>query len=215
MPGSLVYRAAKRFLGPLFWKETYRCLRLPWKEAEAALAAAGSAPGPAEVRVLDRAELRRYAAEPRYEISGAFLNGIAARDDLCFGAFVRGELAAYRFFALRPTAIDAHLEFRFPARWIYAYKAFTLQAWRGKRLHRELFVGSLPEVRRWLAGLQEPLGFVTLVMADNPASAAALSRLGFRPFDSFAVVRLRARPRLIMPSADDARGFAIRTPGSI
>lgn len=208
MPG-LAFRAAKRLLGPLIWRETYRCLTLSWDQAGAlAVQTRGAAPE-LQVRLLEREELRRYGRDSAHEISAAFLDGIAGRDDLCFGAFVDGRLAAYRFFALRQTAIDAHLRFHFPPRWIYAYKAFTLPAWRGKRLHRELFVRSLPELGRWLGGLEVPLGFVTLVMSDNPSSAAALRRLGFGPLDSFSVLRVRRRPWVIAPSREEPEGFRI------
>jgi hypothetical protein len=209
MVPALAFRAAKRLLGPLIWRQTYRCLTLPWDQARALAAQASGPARDAEVRLLEREELRRYSRENEYEISASFVDSIAGRDDLCFGTFVEGRLAAYRFFALRPTAIDAHLRFDFPPRWIYAYKALTLPAWRGNRLHRELFVRSLPEVGRWLGGLEPPLGFVTLVMSDNRSSAAALGRLGFRPVDSFSVLRVRTRPRVIAPSRQEPEGFRI------
>ncbi len=207
--GARVRRLARRSVGRLLWVETYRCLKLPWKQAQAAGAAGAGEAMPVEVRPLERSDLERYGKEAEYEISPRFLEGIAARDDVCFGAFAGGKLVSYRFFALRATAIDAHLRFRFPLRWIYAYKAFTHPAWRGKRLHRLLFLRSLPEVCRWLQGLREPLGFVTLVLSDNAPSSSALVRLGFSPFESFSVLRIGSRPRLVSPSEDEARGFYI------
>ena len=209
MPAAFTRRAAKRLLGPLIWRETYHCLTLPWEQARAQAAQTTGPTREADVRVLEREDLQRYSRESAYEISAAFVDGIADRDDLCLGAFVDGGLAAYRFFALRPTAIDAHLRFHVPPRWIYAYKAFTLPAWRGNRLHRELFVRSLPVVARWIGGLEPPLGFVTLVMSDNPSSAAALRRLGFGQVDSFSVLRVRRRPRLIGSSEESPAGFGI------
>ena len=209
MVPAFAFRAAKRLFGPLIWRESYRCLTLPWDQAGGLAAQTRGAAREVQVRLLEREELRRYSREGEHEISAAFVDGIAGRDDLCFGAFVDGRLAAYRFFALRPTAIDAHLRFHFPPRWIYAYKAFTLPAWRGKRLHRELFVRSLPELGRGLGGMEPPLGFVTLVMSDNPSSAAALRRLGFAAAASFSVLRIRRRPRVIAPSRQEPEGFRI------
>jgi len=206
---SFARRLAKRSLGRWVWLETYRCLRLPWKQAQDAGTEAAQAAVPVKVRQLERADLARYASETEYEISPRFLDGIAARDDLCFGAFVDGKLASYRFFAVRPTAIDSYLRFHFPARWIYAYKAFTHPAWRGKQIHRQLFLRSLPQVGAWLPGLQEPLGFVTLVVSDNAPSRSALTRLGFSPFESFSVLRIRSRPRLVSPPEEDRAGFYI------
>jgi hypothetical protein len=190
----------KRLLAPLLWRETYRCLRMPWPEA----AATAAASAPVEVRVLDRSDLARYSRDARYEISARFLDGIADRDDLCVGAFSGQELVSYRFFAAQPTDIDAHLRFHFPPGWLYAYKAFTHPAWRGRRLHRELFLRSLPAVSR----LHKPLGFVTLVLSDNASSAKALARVGFEPFTSFSVWRVLSRPRLVR-SETEATEFRI------
>jgi hypothetical protein len=178
-------------------------MRLPWPER-----ATAAAPAPFEVRVLDRSDLARYRGEPLYGISARFLDGIAARDDLCVAAFSGNQLVSYRFFAAQATDIDAHLRFHFPPGWVYAYKAFTHPAWRGRRLHRQVFLRSLPEVSRWLPGSPGPLGFVTLVLSDNDASAKALARVGFAPFSSFSVLRVFSRPRLVDP-ADDAMEFRI------
>lgn len=203
MRASLARRLAKRLLAPLAWRETYRCLRLPWPEPATAVASA-----PFEVRVLDRSDLARYSREALYGISARFLDGIAARDDLCVAALSGNQLVSYRFFAAQPTDIDAHLRFHFPPGWVYAYKAFTHPAWRGRRLHRQVFLRSLPEVSRWLPGSRAPLGFVTLVLSDNDASAKALARVGFEPFASFSVFRVLSRPRLVEP-ADEAMEFRI------
>ena len=193
-------RLAKRLLAPLLWRETYRCLRMPWP----APAPAAPASTPVEVRVLERSDLERYSRDALYEISARFLDGIAARDDLCVGAFSGQDLVSYRFFATQPTDIDAHLRFHFPPGWMYAYKAFTHPAWRGRRLHRELFLRSLPAVSR----LHKPLGFVTLVLSDNASSAKALARVGFEPFTSFSVWRVLSLPRRIS-SEHEAMDFRI------
>jgi len=203
MSASLARRLAKRLLAPLAWRETYRCLRLPWHERATATASAAF-----DVRVLDRSDLARYSQESAYGISPRFLDGIAARDDLCVAAFSGSELVSYRFFAAQPTDIDAHLRFHFPPGWIYAYKAFTHPSWRGRRLHRELFLRSMSEVEPWQRGSREPLGFVTLVLSDNESSAKALARVGFGPFTSFTVLRVLSRPRLVAPE-DGAMEFRI------
>jgi hypothetical protein len=105
MPAAIALRAAKRLLGPLIWRETYRCLALPWDQA-GAQGAQTSGPGrDAEVRLLEREELRRYSRQNEYEISASFVDSIAGREDLCFGAFVEGRLAL----SLSP-ALDLRLQ---------------------------------------------------------------------------------------------------------
>ena len=175
-------------------------MRMPWPGPAPTVAAST----PVEVRVLDRSDLARYSRDAQYEISARFLDGIAARDDLCIGAFSGQDLVSYRFFAAQPTDIDAHLRFHFPPGWLYAYKAFTHPAWRGRRLHRELFLRSLPAVSQ----LHKPLGFVTLVLSDNASSAKALARVGFEPFTSFSVWRVLSLPRRIS-SEHEAINFRI------
>lgn len=202
-------RLAKRSFGPWLWRETYRCLRLPWTDAQGAAAHAGEPAVPVEVRALERSELALCARESVYELSPRFLQGIASRDDLCVGAFAGDKLASYCFFAAEPTAIDSHLQFHFPLRWIYVYKALTLASWRGRRLQQQVFLRALPAVDRWLHASHPPPGFVTLVATDNAASMSAFARLGFKPFESFAVLRIRSRPRLVSPSRDERTQFYV------
>ena len=192
---KLARRLAKRALARWVWLETYRCLRVPWKLAQAA--AYHATPAALDFRPVTRTELADYAGQGKHEFSAAFLQGLAARDDLCHGAFANGELVAYCFFAVMPTALDARLRFYFPERWIYVYKVFTQPSWRGRYLQQQLFGRALPHVGRWLHGLREPLGFVTLVDADNTPAVRAFARLGFAPYDSFAVLRIVSRPRVL------------------
>lgn len=201
--GAAARSLARRWL----WVETYRCLRLPWKEAQ--IAAAALAEPSVEVRRLQRSELEHYSTEAVYDFSQRFLQGIASRDDLCFGAFAGDKLASYCFFAVMPTDIDAYLRFHFPQRWIYVYKAFTHPAWRGRRLQRQVFLRALPGVSGWLSGLRQPAGFVTLAMTDNVPSLSAFARLGFTPFESFRVLRVRSRPRLLSPSENEPADFYV------
>lgn len=202
-------RLARRAFGRWVWRETYRCLRLPWNQAQSTAAAVDAPAVPVEVRPLERSELALYGKEGGYEFSPQFLRGIASRDDLCVAAFASGKLVSYCVFAVEPTAIDSHLRFHFPPRWIYVYKAFTHPGWRGRRLQQQLFLRALPDVGRWLDGLQQPLGFVTLVIADNAPSFSAFARLGFKPFESFSVLRLRSRPRRISPPVEERSEFYV------
>jgi hypothetical protein len=203
--GAAARSLARRWL----WVETYRCLRLPWKQAQIAAAAVAELSVPIAVRQLQRSEIQRYSYEAVYNFSLRFLKGIASRDDLCFGAFAGDKLVSYCFFAAMPTDIDADLRFHFPQRWIYVYKAFTHPAWRGRRLQQQVFLRALPGVSGWLSGLSQPAGFVTLVMTDNVPSLSAFARLGFTPFESFRVLRVRSRPRLLSPSEDEPADFCV------
>lgn len=204
----LARRLAKRALGRWVWLETYRCLRLPWKHAQAA--AYHATPAALQFRAITRAELAACAGQGKHEFSAAFLQELAARDDLCLGAFAEGELVAHCFFAVMPTALDAHLRFYFPERWIYVYQASTHPSWRGRYLQQQLFGRALPHVGRWLHGLREPIGFVTLVGADNTPALRAFARLGFAAYDSFAVLRIASRPRVLSRPEHEHAGFRLQ-----
>lgn len=206
---AMARRLAKRAFGRWVWRETYRCLRLPWSQAQSAAAAVDAPVVPVEVRPLERSELALYGREGGYDFSPQFLRGIVPRDDLCVAAFAGGKLVSYCVFAVEPTAIDACLRFHFPPRWIYVYKAFTHPGCRGRRLQQQVFLRGLPEVEQWLGGLHPPLGFVTLVMTDNAPSFSAFVRLGFKPFESFSVLRVRSRPRRISPPAKESSEFYV------
>jgi thiol:disulfide interchange protein DsbC len=182
---------------------------LPWKQAQIATAAVAEPSLPLEVRQLPRSELEGYSNAAEYDFSQRFLQGIASRDDVCFAAFEGDKLVSYCFFAVMPTDIDAYLRFHFPQRWIYVYKAFTHPAWRGRRLQQHVFLRALPGVSGWLSGLRQPAGFVTLAMTDNAPSLSAFARLGFTPFESFRVLRVRSRPRLLSPSEDEPADFYV------
>jgi hypothetical protein len=204
---SFARRLAKRSIGRWVWLETYRCLRLLWKQAQAAAAPTDGF----DFRLLERGKLALYGKAGEYDFSPRFLQGLASRDDLCFGAFADGKLVSYCFFALMPTAIDSYLRFHFPQRWIYAYKAFTHPSWRGKRLHQQVFLQALPEIGRWVRGIRDPLGFVTLVVTENVTSLNAFTRLGFMPFESFPVLRIASRRRLLSGLEEESRAFYIET----
>jgi hypothetical protein len=57
--------------------------------------------------------------------------------------------------------------------------------------------------------LRQPAGFVTLSVTDNVPSLSAFARLGFTPFESFRMLRVRSRPRLLSPSEDEPTDFYV------
>jgi RimJ/RimL family protein N-acetyltransferase len=190
----------RALLRPLFARQVYQCLTLDWNQALQPRTEVTERTPPVEVRPLERAELARLSADHAYGISPEFLDGIARRDDRCFGAFCGDELASYAFFAqAAPTAIDRELRFSFPAQWIYLYKCFTVPAWRGRRLLPLVVYRAFPQLQAWRR--EESGGFVTLVLTENHASLRAIERCGFRKGPQFPVWRLgSSRPRLGGPA---------------
>src|SRR5882672_4713500 len=79
--------------------------------------------------------LLRAARDPGLELDGAFTREALARGDLCFGALVGGRLVSYAWRSLGDAPARDGMWVRVAPPCHYAYKAFTLPGWRGKRLH--------------------------------------------------------------------------------
>lgn len=187
-----------RAVRAVFGREVYECLTVDWPGEQGA-AAGLPAPG-VQIKAVERSELDRLSAAGYSGISREFLRGIERTPDLCFGAFAGEALVSYVFFApASPIAIDARLQFAFPADWIYVYKAFTQPAWRGKRLLHQVLAHAMTRLC--------PRRFVTLVVAGNQASRKAFERCGFRPTQRFPVWRVLSRPWPL--TVRDPLGFSV------
>ena len=183
----------RALLRPWIRREVYECLTLDRQSACRLGSPTGAGPSAAQVRAIERTELAGFSAIPEYSISRRFLEGLEARADRCFGAFIDGELASYAFFAPQsPTAIDESLRFEFAEGWTYVYKCFTLPRWRGRRLLPLVLASAMAELAA--TGSRSTRGFVTLVVRGNHASRKSLERCGFEPRLDFPVWRVLSRP---------------------
>jgi GNAT superfamily N-acetyltransferase len=183
-----IFRALVR---PLVDRQVYECLTLNWPAT--VRPSSGEPAAGVEVKELQHAELARLRSISALEVSEKFVRSLAPRPDRCFGAFVGDALVSYVFFApASPTAIDEHLRFQFPRGWIYVYKAFTLPAWRGKRLLPHLLIEAMSHLQQ--------RQFVTLVVSENRNSRKAFEHCGFQLIERFPVWRVMSRPvRLTTP----------------
>lgn len=205
----MLLRRLRGRLAPWIAWQRYRRLTTRWSAARRARSAVYDPPLPVRIRPLERPELERFAGDPGCDISARFLERLEPRPDLCLGAFVGAELAGYAFVSAGPTQIDEYLRFHFPERWLYLYKAFMRPHFRGKRLLSHIFLGGVPLIEQWLGPIEEPIGFVTLVRSDNELSLKAFSRVGFRPEEDFAMLRLLSRPFLVAMPPVEPSGFFV------
>jgi hypothetical protein len=210
----VLLRRVRGRLAPWIAWERYRRLTLRWGAAQSRRCAFNEPALPARIRPVQRSELERFAGDPAYDISARFLERLEPRPDLCLGAFLGAELAGYAFVSAAPTQIDESLRFHFPERWLYVYKAFARPNVRGKRLFNHIFLDGIPLIEQWLGPIEEPIGFVTLVRSDNQPSLKAFGRIGFRPEEDFAILRLRARPYLLAVPRLEAPEFFIEKVGN-
>jgi hypothetical protein len=120
--------------------------------------------------------LLRAAQDPELALAGGFVRKALARGDLCFGALVGGRLVSYAWRSLGDAPARDRMWVRVAPPCHYAYKAFTLPAWRGKRLHIAVSLASDKHFRARGDGAAE-VGFNEIT---NYAICAAADYLGRR-----------------------------------
>ena len=81
-------------------------------------------------------EMRRFAADPANEMPEAFIDSAAQKSDECYALIDGDNLAAYGWYARGPTSAGSpRLLLHFSDAYVYMYKGFTGNRYRGKRLH--------------------------------------------------------------------------------
>ena len=122
---------------------------------------------------LDEGALRSYVRQPGLELSDTFLDDALREGHRCYGVRKGDALAAYTWYARRPTPLEEHLLLHFEPRWMYAYKGFTAPIHRGRRLL---------EAGRAMALVAQTdatcLGIVSVIKRNNYSSLKAMRRLG-------------------------------------
>src|SRR5882762_88223 len=84
---------------------------------------------------LSPESLRRLARDQQYNLTSDFLDEVLAKGDLCYGILDGDRLAAYGWYAHTPTMFSEGLRVHFSNAYVYMYNGFTLDAYRGRRLH--------------------------------------------------------------------------------
>ncbi len=128
--------------------------------------------------------LREFAADPKNELSGAFLDEALSKGDECYGFVCGSTLSAYGWYSRRPTDLDLPgLRLHFDDRYVYMYKGFTAASHRGKRLHA---VGMTCALESYLG--RGYRGIVSYVEWDNFCSLRSCYRMGYRDFSAVTIV---------------------------
>ena len=109
-------------------------------------------PSPLKLVHLNRSELLVFAENAENELDQAFVNSAISKGDDCYGILDGGTLANYGWYSRMPTLIDNDgLLLEFDPRYIYMYKGFTLDRYRGQRLHAINKTRALCEYTAWAA----------------------------------------------------------------
>ncbi|MEY4762319.1 MAG: hypothetical protein RLZZ200_2175 [Pseudomonadota bacterium] len=128
------------------------------------------------------AELHEFAARYPAILSQKFIEEALGKGDRCTGVFFGPDLVAFQWFARSPTQAFGRLYIDVDHRFVYAYKAETLPAHRGKRLHgAALALGAANFLAEGVTGL------AAYIRGHNTSSLLSGIRLG-SPATGFAVV---------------------------
>ncbi|HYD58238.1 MAG TPA: GNAT family N-acetyltransferase [Burkholderiales bacterium] len=102
-------------------------------------AAPPAVPEGIDVRMLGAADLLPFCAQPRLDLAPAKLAAAFARGDLCAGAFDRGALVGYCWFAFSPLHHLDGVWVDFHPGGVWMYKSLVLPSHRGRGIARALY----------------------------------------------------------------------------
>ena len=155
---------------------------------------------------LEHEELIKASAHPEYGIDAAFLKDVLKKGDECY-AIREGEiLASYGWYARTATVLDPDdLILNFDPKYVYMYKGFTLDRYRGQRLHAIGMARALAEyLRQGFAGL------VSYVESNNFDSLKSCYRMGYRDCGRIRVMRIGGRYLIHPDPSSRAFGFRLQ-----
>ena len=164
----------------------FKILRGVYVEKPAALFL--TAPQGYEAKFLGEAELRAFAADPDNEMSADFVDAVMQKGDECYAILDGANLAAYGWYAMTPTAVGPGLLLRFSEAYVYMYKGFTGERYRGKRLHA---IGMTRALRHYLSKGYK--GIVSYVESINFDSLKSCFRMGYSVFGTVYVIKAFGR----------------------
>jgi hypothetical protein len=144
-----------------------------------------------EARFVGEEDLWRYARESHdrtHGITAEFVGSALARGDRCYALFDGETLAAYGWYSDRPTPLDEHFVLHFGSGWTYMYKGYTMDAYRGKRLHAVGMCGALRALTD-----EGRKGLISCVESNNFASLHSVTRMGYRIFGDVYLLRIAGR----------------------
>jgi GNAT superfamily N-acetyltransferase len=137
---------------------------------------------------LARRELLELARDPRHELSEEFVMGALAMGDECFAVMDGDRLVAYGWWSHSGTPIKDDLVLRFDERYVYRYKSFTAEEYRGRHVHARAIQRALRQARA--QGYQ---GLICYVESHNLSSLRSCRRAGYRDFGRVFILRLFGR----------------------
>ncbi len=160
-------------------------------------------PGKYTPRFLSESLIRDLARSPENEMPEGFVEEALGKGDECYGICDGDRLAAYGWYSHKPTRMEpSDLLLHFNDEYVYMYKGFTHERYRGERLHA---IGMTMALKEYLAkGFK---GLVSYVESNNFSSLKSCFRMGYIQFGSVYVVKVFGRYASYRTGGCDKFGF--------
>ncbi len=131
-------------------------------------------------------DLLAFAKDPENELSIEFVRDALRKGDECYGIFDGDILASYGWYSRQPTLLETDdLLLLFDQQLVYMYKGFTLNPYRGLRLHA---IGKTRALAEYLSRGCKAMVFC--VESNNFGSLKSAYRMGARDCGQMRIVRL-------------------------
>jgi hypothetical protein len=159
---------------------------------------------------LDAAQLARFARDPQYDMTPAFVAQAAAKGDECYAILDGDVLASYGWYSNAPTHISDDLVLHFSRDYVYMYKGYTHPKYRGQRLHAIGMTRALDAyLRRGFHGL------ISYVETNNYSSLKSVYRMGYEDVGRIYVGRVLGSYRAWHTPGCHAYGFFLKPAGRV
>jgi hypothetical protein len=153
---------------------------------------------------LEKRDLLRFSQSASSELTPEFVHHALAKGDECYAILDGTNLASYGWYSRQPTRTnceDLTLHFDW-VNYVYMYKAFTVERYRGQRLHAIGVTQSLMRFRS--LGYK---GLLCYVESNNFDSLKSSYRMGYRSCGRIHVLRV-AGQYIIRPQSE-CRDFGL------
>lgn len=178
-----VYDVAVRGLNKCIFYKTMQCMVIDEVRQRSAL--------PAHLRFvrMERQDLLAMARNHEYEMEHGFVERALDKGDECYAILDGNAVASYGWYAHSVTSLDSDdLVLHFDAKYVYMYKGFTLQSYRGQRLHA---IGMTLALTEYLSrGFK---GLVSYVECNNFDSLKSCRRMGYRDCGRIRITRIAGK----------------------
>jgi hypothetical protein len=159
---------------------------------------------------LDETDLLTFAQIDEYELTADFVRQALAKGDECYAILDGDILASYGWYSHHPTLTNSKdLILDFDRRtYVYMYKAFTLERYRGMRLHAAGVTRNL--ARCQALGFQ---GLLSYVESNNFDSLKSSYRMGYRKCGRIHVARIAGKYLIRTEPECERYGLFLRLAG--